>query len=183
MRCSPPSSSRPSRTSGAASRSCSTTARSSRSRASRSCTTRRSRRLRTGGTEEARTVIESALARERELIDTIRDLSFAIEPVVLRDQGFAAAVRALADQIEQARPDDRHARRRRRRAARREGPGRPLPDDSRGARPGRATPSEPASPSVLEARRTGATPARSPTTASRSGGGRASTRFASAPAS
>ncbi len=53
-----------------------------------------------GRYEEARTVIESALARERELIDTIRDLSFALEPVVLRDRGFRAAVSALADQIE-----------------------------------------------------------------------------------
>ncbi len=53
-----------------------------------------------GRSDEARAVIESALARERELIDTIRDLSFALEPVILRDRGFAAAVSALADQIE-----------------------------------------------------------------------------------
>ena len=33
----------------------------------------------------------------------LRDLSFALEPVVLRDQGLGAAVLALADQIESAR--------------------------------------------------------------------------------
>jgi signal transduction histidine kinase len=53
-----------------------------------------------GRYDEARMVIESALQRERELIDTIRDLSFALEPVILRDRGFSAAVSALADQIE-----------------------------------------------------------------------------------
>jgi signal transduction histidine kinase len=59
--------------------------------------------LREGRPDEAAQVIESALARERELIRALRDLSFAIEPVILRDQGFAAAVRALAAQIEEAR--------------------------------------------------------------------------------
>jgi signal transduction histidine kinase len=56
-----------------------------------------------GKPDEAAKVIRSALERERELIRTLRDLSFAIEPVILRDSGFAAAVRALADQLEQAR--------------------------------------------------------------------------------
>ena len=59
--------------------------------------------LREGRPDEAAKVIESALQRERELIQTVRDLSFALEPVILRDQGFGAAVRALANQIEQAR--------------------------------------------------------------------------------
>ncbi len=53
-----------------------------------------------GRYEDAERVIESSLSKERETIRTLRDLSFAIEPVVLRDQGFHAAVRALGDQIE-----------------------------------------------------------------------------------
>lgn len=56
-----------------------------------------------GQTEEAERVIRIAVEREREVIQSLRDLSFAIEPVILRDQGFDAAVRALADQIEDAR--------------------------------------------------------------------------------
>ena len=56
--------------------------------------------LRDGRYEDAARVIESSLPRERETIRTLRDLSFAIEPVVLRDRGFHAAVRALGDQIE-----------------------------------------------------------------------------------
>jgi two-component system NarL family sensor kinase len=51
-----------------------------------------------GSTEQARQIIESALAQERATIRELRDLSFALEPVVLRDHGFAAAVRGLADQ-------------------------------------------------------------------------------------
>jgi signal transduction histidine kinase len=52
-----------------------------------------------GRLDEAKTVIASALARHRETIRSLRDLSFHLEPVVLRDQGFAPAVRALADQL------------------------------------------------------------------------------------
>jgi signal transduction histidine kinase len=55
-----------------------------------------------GRYEDAARVIENALDRERDTIRTLRDLSFAIEPLVLRDQGFGAAVRALGDQIEQS---------------------------------------------------------------------------------
>jgi signal transduction histidine kinase len=55
-----------------------------------------------GRYEDAANVIESALERERKTIQELRDLSFAIEPLVLRDQGFHAAVRALGDQIEQS---------------------------------------------------------------------------------
>jgi signal transduction histidine kinase len=51
-----------------------------------------------GRTDEARDIIGSALARQRTTIRELRDLSFALEPVVLRDQGCAAAIRALADQ-------------------------------------------------------------------------------------
>jgi signal transduction histidine kinase len=49
--------------------------------------------------DDARRVLASALERHRETIRSLRDLSFNIEPVVLRDQGFAAAVRAFADQV------------------------------------------------------------------------------------
>lgn len=49
--------------------------------------------------DEAKTVIGSALVRHRDSIRSLRDLSFNLEPVVLRDQGFAPAVQALADQI------------------------------------------------------------------------------------
>jgi len=48
--------------------------------------------------EEAQGIIETALAQQRATIRDLRDLSFALEPVVLRDHGFAAALRAMADQ-------------------------------------------------------------------------------------
>ena len=52
-----------------------------------------------GRDEEAREIIGRALERHRATIGQLRDLSFNLEPVVLRDQGFAPAVRALTDQI------------------------------------------------------------------------------------
>jgi signal transduction histidine kinase len=52
-----------------------------------------------GANEDAKRVLQMALDRQRETIRELRDLSFALEPVVLRDQGFAPAVQALADQI------------------------------------------------------------------------------------
>jgi len=55
-----------------------------------------------GRYEDAAKVIASSLERERDTIRTLRDLSFALEPLVLRDQGFEAAVRALAEQMEQS---------------------------------------------------------------------------------
>ena len=55
-----------------------------------------------GRDEEAREIITRALARHRDTIGQLRDLSFNLEPVVLRDQGFAMAVRALTDQIQVA---------------------------------------------------------------------------------
>jgi signal transduction histidine kinase len=48
---------------------------------------------------EADQVLRSVLERNRETIRALRDLSFNIEPVVLRDQGFRPAVRAFAEQI------------------------------------------------------------------------------------
>src|ERR671929_110817 len=49
--------------------------------------------------EEAKSIIASALARHRETIRSLRDLSFSLEPVVLRDQGFSPALRALAESV------------------------------------------------------------------------------------
>src|SRR5215210_4601121 len=45
--------------------------------------------------DAARDVLTKALARHRLTIGELRDLSFNLEPVVLRDQGFSVAVRAL----------------------------------------------------------------------------------------
>jgi signal transduction histidine kinase len=50
-----------------------------------------------GRTDEARRVLASALAQHRATIQSLRDLSFNIEPVALRDQGFEPAVRDLAE--------------------------------------------------------------------------------------
>jgi signal transduction histidine kinase len=47
---------------------------------------------------QAREVLVKALERHRLTIGELRDLSFNLEPVVLRDQGFGTAVRALAEQ-------------------------------------------------------------------------------------
>ena len=52
-----------------------------------------------GRNDEALRVLRSALERQRATIRELRDLSFALEPVVLRDQGFGAAIRALAEQL------------------------------------------------------------------------------------
>jgi two-component system NarL family sensor kinase len=48
--------------------------------------------------EQARSIIKVALAQQRATIRELRDLSFVLEPVVLRDHGFGPALRALADQ-------------------------------------------------------------------------------------
>jgi len=48
---------------------------------------------------EATRVTQSALERHRDTIRSLRDLSFNIEPVVLRDQGFAPALQAFAEQV------------------------------------------------------------------------------------
>jgi len=52
-----------------------------------------------GRIEEATGVLDSAVQRHRDTIRSLRDLSFNIEPVVLRDQGFGPAVRAFAEQV------------------------------------------------------------------------------------
>lgn len=55
--------------------------------------------LAAGHPEEAVPVIEAALKRQRTTIKDLRDLSFNLEPVVLRDQGFEPAVKALAENV------------------------------------------------------------------------------------
>jgi signal transduction histidine kinase len=52
-----------------------------------------------GRPEDAKTILSAALDRHRATIRELRDLSFNIEPVVLRDQGFGAAVAELANQL------------------------------------------------------------------------------------
>ena len=52
-----------------------------------------------GRTDEATAVLTKALERQRTTIRELRDLSFALEPVVLRDQGFGPAIAALAEQL------------------------------------------------------------------------------------
>src|SRR5213592_3858209 len=52
-----------------------------------------------GRLDEASRVLASALELHRDTIRSLRDLSFNIEPVVLRDRGFAAAVDAFAEQV------------------------------------------------------------------------------------
>ncbi len=49
-----------------------------------------------GELEQAREILDRALHRTRSTVGELRDLSFNLEPVVLRDHGFAAAVDALA---------------------------------------------------------------------------------------
>jgi signal transduction histidine kinase len=51
-----------------------------------------------GDERQAREILLKALARHRLTIGELRDLSFNLEPVVLRDQGFGTAARALAEQ-------------------------------------------------------------------------------------
>ena len=48
---------------------------------------------------EALPVMEKALKQHRQTIRALRDLSFNLEPVVLRDQGFGPAVKGLAEQL------------------------------------------------------------------------------------
>jgi two-component system sensor histidine kinase DegS len=52
-----------------------------------------------GKFEDAKEVLADALARHRAAIRTLRELSFNLEPVVLRDRGFTPAVQALADEL------------------------------------------------------------------------------------
>ena len=55
--------------------------------------------IETGNSDDAARVLTAAMERQRATIRELRDLSFALEPVVLRDQGLGAAVQALASQV------------------------------------------------------------------------------------
>ena len=55
--------------------------------------------VQTGKLDDAASVVDTALERQRATIRELRDLSFALEPVVLRDQGFGPALQALAEQL------------------------------------------------------------------------------------
>jgi signal transduction histidine kinase len=52
-----------------------------------------------GRPEDAKQILDGALDRQRQTIQSLRDLSFNLEPVILRDQGFLPAVKALADRL------------------------------------------------------------------------------------
>jgi two-component system sensor histidine kinase DegS len=52
-----------------------------------------------GRLEAAKEILTEALGRHRAAIRTLRELSFNLEPVVLRDRGFVPAVQALADEL------------------------------------------------------------------------------------
>ena len=52
-----------------------------------------------GHGEDSVEVLRSAMERQRDTIRSLRALSFELEPVVLRDQGFTPAVRALSEQL------------------------------------------------------------------------------------
>jgi signal transduction histidine kinase len=52
-----------------------------------------------GAVDDAKRILGSAVDRQRQTIRELRELSFALEPVVLRDRGFGPAVHALAEQV------------------------------------------------------------------------------------
>ncbi len=58
--------------------------------------------IQSGNVDDAARVLQGAMDRQRATIRELRDLSFALEPVVLRDQGFGAALQALASQVGEA---------------------------------------------------------------------------------
>jgi signal transduction histidine kinase len=53
-----------------------------------------------GDPDAAARVLTTARTRQRSILRSVRELSFALEPWTLRDRGFTTAVRALADEIE-----------------------------------------------------------------------------------
>ena len=55
--------------------------------------------LEAGNVDQAQELLASVVDRQRDAIRSLRDLSFALEPIILRDQGFVPAVRALAEQL------------------------------------------------------------------------------------
>ena len=53
-----------------------------------------------GDSDAALKVLQTARDRQRSVIGSVRELSFALEPWTLRDQGFETAVQAIADRFE-----------------------------------------------------------------------------------
>ena len=53
--------------------------------------------IKRGKLEEAQDIVDRALVRTRSTVGELRDLSFNLEPVILRDHGFAAALDALGE--------------------------------------------------------------------------------------
>ena len=87
-----------------------------------------------GRGEEAKAILASALERHRATIRELRDLSFALEPVVLRDHGFRPALAGARRAGRDVAPAAHRPRRRRRGGPRRDGARRPLHDRPRAAR-------------------------------------------------
>jgi signal transduction histidine kinase len=55
--------------------------------------------LHAGKLDDAQAMLATAVAQQRNTIRELRELSFAFEPVVLRDQGLSPALLALAERI------------------------------------------------------------------------------------
>jgi len=53
-----------------------------------------------GDSDAALRVLQTARDRQRSVIGSVRELSFALEPWTLRDQGFETALQAIADRFE-----------------------------------------------------------------------------------
>ena len=110
-------------------------------------------------------VIRLAMDRTRGIVRDLRRLTFALEPITLRDHGFSAAFGELAAQTADAHGIEVDGRRRDRRRPRAPDPGLPLPDRAGGAREhGQACRRDAASRCVPTAGATAASSSRSPTT-------------------
>jgi signal transduction histidine kinase len=53
-----------------------------------------------GHPAEAAQLLQTARSRQQEVVRSVRELSFALEPWTLRDQGFATALQAIADRFQ-----------------------------------------------------------------------------------
>lgn len=60
--------------------------------------------LHAGKLDDAQAMLATATEQQRNTIRELRELSFAFEPVVLRDQGLTPALLALAERIETSHP-------------------------------------------------------------------------------
>ena len=95
-----------------------------------------------GRPEDAKQILDGALSRQRQTIQSLRDLSFDLEPIVLRDQGFLPAVKALADRLGIDESVKVEVEVTVGRGVRRAGTGRSLPADPRGVDAGDRPPSD-----------------------------------------